>query len=145
MAAATSTATATVATSSSSSSSSLSSVSSAAASPKVCAVCASSTGLKCCGRCRDVWYCGRDHQLAHHPTHKSTCTPPRSLEHVVIEIRELFVQHLVEKVIDFRVVETQVTSKPSPQLAPCDEWHGMFDVDVCFNYARRVFVIDVGF
>ena len=44
-----------------------------------CATClveqTSSTKLKKCARCQDVYYCGVTCQMIHWPTHKETCAP----------------------------------------------------------------------
>lgn len=38
-----------------------------------CAVCASTEALKCCGRCRTVFYCCVEHQKADWKAHKAFC------------------------------------------------------------------------
>lgn len=38
----------------------------------VCPIC-NQTALKFCGRCRNVWYCGKNHQKQHWKEHKTKC------------------------------------------------------------------------
>ncbi|KAH6982382.1 hypothetical protein EDB80DRAFT_736498 [Ilyonectria destructans] len=40
-----------------------------------CKVCAKAEGVKKCGRCRAVAYCGREHQKQDWPIHKPGCIP----------------------------------------------------------------------
>ncbi len=42
--------------------------------PPACAVCLVKTGLKHCGGCRVVQYCGPAHQSAHRAAHRAVCT-----------------------------------------------------------------------
>jgi hypothetical protein len=41
-----------------------------------CAVCNSTSTLKCCGRCKQVYYCNPTHQHQDWQNHKSVCTRP---------------------------------------------------------------------
>jgi MYND finger len=38
----------------------------------ICAICSKSAGARC-GGCRAVWYCSKEHQKAHWPSHKGCC------------------------------------------------------------------------
>jgi hypothetical protein len=40
---------------------------------KHCEVCQKTDALLRCGGCQTYYYCGRDHQVANRPTHKTTC------------------------------------------------------------------------
>ncbi|SPO07583.1 uncharacterized protein DNG_10278 [Cephalotrichum gorgonifer] len=41
--------------------------------PRGCEVCSKKEGLLRCSGCQSVWYCGRDHQVADRPIHKTGC------------------------------------------------------------------------
>ncbi|KAG7288460.1 hypothetical protein NEMBOFW57_004812 [Staphylotrichum longicolle] len=41
--------------------------------PKHCEVCKKTDGLLRCGGCKTYYYCGREHQTADRPTHRTTC------------------------------------------------------------------------
>ena len=43
-----------------------------------CAICSITTGLLRCGRCKIIFYCGREHQRAHWSIHKHSCTETTS-------------------------------------------------------------------
>lgn len=40
---------------------------------KECAICGVLENLKCCGKCRSVWYCNREHQTSDWKNHKKIC------------------------------------------------------------------------
>ncbi|KAB8231621.1 zinc finger MYND domain-containing protein [Aspergillus alliaceus] len=42
--------------------------------PSGCGICGKKEGLLRCAVCKVMPYCGRDHQTAHHPSHKSACS-----------------------------------------------------------------------
>ena len=42
---------------------------------RACIVCGVTEKLRKCSRCKQVHYCGREHQLAHWKEHKANCTP----------------------------------------------------------------------
>jgi WD40 repeat protein len=51
---------------------------------KSCAVCSSEGHLLRCSRCKNCWYCNKEHQRDHWPTHKLTChVQPEKKEPVV--------------------------------------------------------------
>ncbi|KAK1957534.1 MYND finger [Colletotrichum sublineola] len=54
--------------------------------PRQCAMCHSRTKLSRCAGCQVVYYCGRDHQVAHRKEHKSDCNQIK--EYHKIYIRE---------------------------------------------------------
>jgi WD40 repeat protein len=41
-----------------------------------CTICEKTENLQRCARCKQCWYCCRDHQREHWPTHKLTCGQP---------------------------------------------------------------------
>ncbi|KAK4194884.1 hypothetical protein QBC40DRAFT_237676 [Triangularia verruculosa] len=41
--------------------------------PRCCPICEAVAGLRLCGGCKVVNYCGADHQLSHRPEHKTAC------------------------------------------------------------------------
>ncbi|KAH3744980.1 UPF0351 protein C9orf32 [Pelomyxa schiedti] len=65
-----------------------------------CVVCGSTTGLKTCGRCKSVFYCGPVHQKGHWSVHKLTCRPPDgSLVGTRVVARHLIFLELIRKVV----------------------------------------------
>jgi hypothetical protein len=42
---------------------------------KLCKVCGTTVGAKCCSRCQAVAYCGKEHQKADWKAHKKACVP----------------------------------------------------------------------
>lgn len=42
---------------------------------RACIVCGATEKLRSCSRCKQVRYCGKEHQLAHWKEHKATCAP----------------------------------------------------------------------
>ncbi|KAK1999765.1 MYND finger [Colletotrichum falcatum] len=53
--------------------------------PRQCAVCHSRTKLSRCAGCHVVYYCGREHQVAHRKAHKSDCNQAKEFHKRYIE------------------------------------------------------------
>jgi hypothetical protein len=41
---------------------------------KPCIVCNATTSVRC-SRCKETWYCSKEHQISHWKIHKKTCIP----------------------------------------------------------------------